>query len=84
MRLAEELRPDLIVMDVRLSGGRDGIDAAVEIRAATGIRSVFATAYGDPATRARADLASPAGWVSKPYTIEALAAAIRSGLRAAG
>jgi DNA-binding NarL/FixJ family response regulator len=84
VRLARELRPDLVVMDVRLSGGRDGIDAAVEIRAVTGIGTVFATAYGDPATRGRAEPAAPAGWVSKPYTIEALVAAIRSGLQAAG
>lgn len=84
VRLARDLRPDLVVMDVRLSGGRDGIDAAVEIRTATGIRSVFATAYGDRETRARAAPAAPAGWVSKPYTIEALAAAIRAGLRGGG
>ena len=80
--LTRRLKPELIVMDVRLAGARDGIDAAIEIYRSTGIRSLFATAYADPATRARAAASAPLGWISKPYTIEAIAAAIRTGFSA--
>src|SRR5690606_19458971 len=41
---AELYRPDLILMDVRLSGGSDGVAAAREIRDRFGIGSVFLTA----------------------------------------
>src|SRR4051795_12889414 len=64
--LAAELKPHLAIMDVRLAGRRDGVDAAIELHATYGIPSLFATAQGDPATRARAEAAQPAGWLMKP------------------
>ena len=69
--LAREKRPLLILMDIRLAGERDGIDAALEIFHSLGIRCVFATAYSDPRTRARAEAAYPLGWLPKPYAMEA-------------
>ncbi|MGK7871059.1 response regulator [Falsiroseomonas sp. E2-1-a20] len=68
-RMAEAERPDVVLMDIRLAGPRDGIEAAAEIRNRLGIRSLFATAHSDGATRARGDeAASPLGWLTKPYT----------------
>jgi CheY-like chemotaxis protein len=69
-------------MDIRLAIG-DGIDAAIEIRERTGIRAVFASAYSDDPTLARAKLAEPAGWVPKPYTPLELLTAIEKALSAA-
>jgi DNA-binding NarL/FixJ family response regulator len=66
VRLAEEERPDVMTMDIRLRGERDGISAALEIFERFGIRSVFVSAYGDAATVARARTASPLGWITKP------------------
>lgn len=76
-RYAAEMRPDLVVMDIRLLSRRDGIDAALAIFNTTGIRSIFATAHDDAHTRARAAGAQPLGWITKPYTMDALIALIR-------
>lgn len=79
--MAEAGRPDLVLMDVRLAGARDGIDAAAEIRARLGIPSLFATAHSDAATRSRGDdVASPLGWLAKPYTPGELAAAVAGAI----
>ncbi len=76
MAMADSERVDLAVMDVRLGSGRDGIDAALELFAAHGIRCVFATAHANPEVRRRAQPASPLGWVAKPYTMRALVVAV--------
>jgi len=68
MSLAAGTKPHLAIMDIRLAGKRDGIDAAIELQATYGIPSLFATAHGDPATRIRAEKARPAGWLTKPYS----------------
>lgn len=78
---AAAARPDIIVMDVRLIGARDGVDAAIEIRRRFDIGSLFVTAYSDPATKARADAAKPVGWLSKPITGGALVAALKDVLK---
>ena len=65
-------RPALVVMDIRLAGKRDGIDAAREIFEALGIRCIFATAHDDAETRERAAPYAPYGWLSKPYTMASL------------
>lgn len=78
--MAESERPDLILMDVRLIGERDGIDAAIEIFGKTGIRCLFATAHGDAQSKARASAASPLGWLLKPYGRGALVGAVRQAL----
>ena len=79
--LAEARRPALVVMDIRLAGHRDGVDAALEIFATLGIRSLFASAHVDAGVRARAEAARPLGWVAKPYRVETLLAAVARALR---
>ena len=68
VNLAREAKPDVVVMDIRLAGSRDGVDAAIEIYRSLGIRSVFATAQSDARTRARGEEANPLAWVAKPYS----------------
>jgi CheY-like chemotaxis protein len=69
VRMAEAERPDIVLMDIRLAGTRDGIEAAAEIRNRFGIPSLFATAHSDAGTRARGDrAAAPLGWLTKPYS----------------
>jgi DNA-binding NarL/FixJ family response regulator len=80
-RYAAEQRPDLVVMDVRLLGSRDGVEAALAIFRSTGIRSIFATAHDDPHTRARAAAAKPLGWIAKPYAMPTLVALVRQALK---
>lgn len=64
---AERERPDIVMMDIRLRGVRDGIEAAAAIRARFGIRAIFMSAFGDPDTRRRAEDCQPFGFVKKPY-----------------
>lgn len=80
LALAHAERPDLALMDIRLLGQRDGIDAAIDIFKETGIRCIFATAHSDAATRGRAQAAQPLGWLSKPYAPDALVQAVRDAL----
>jgi DNA-binding NarL/FixJ family response regulator len=81
LALAIARRPALVVMDVRLSGKRDGIDAALELFGSLGIRCVFATAHHDAKVRVRAKAAAPLGWVPKPYTMAALVDAVGRACR---
>jgi two-component system, response regulator PdtaR len=69
---AERENPDVVLMDIRLNGMRDGIDAADEIRRRFGIASIFVTANSDPQTRRRADDAKPLAFIEKPLTEERL------------
>ena len=78
IRLAREAKPDLIVMDIRLAGARDGVDAAIEIYRALGIRSVFATAHSDARTMARGQEANPLAWIAKPYSPSGLVTEIKA------
>jgi DNA-binding NarL/FixJ family response regulator len=82
VRLALAAIPDLVVMDIRLQDGGDGVDVALQIFAAKGIRSLFASAYHDPDTRQRAAAAAPLGWLAKPYAMSALVEAVRAAMRA--
>ncbi|MDW6020261.1 response regulator [Mesorhizobium sp. BAC0120] len=81
LAIAASDRPSLVVMDIRLSGALDGIDAALELFRRYGLRSVFATAHSDPAAQARAAPAQPLGWLVKPYTSASLVAVVRTALR---
>lgn len=78
--LAESQSPDLILMDIRLSGPEDGIAAAAAIRARTGLRVIYLTAHGDVATMRRAAATEPLGYILKPFSPEGL----RNGLALAG
>lgn len=80
VRMAEEERPGLVIMDIRLIGERDGVDAAIEMYQRLGVRCIFASAHRDPATVARASSAHALGWVVKPYTPATLVKAVKSAL----
>lgn len=73
---AERKLPDLVLMDVRLDGPGDGVDAAYAIKNRLGIRSLFLTGTTDSATRARAVMAGPIGYLEKPVAIRELATAL--------
>ncbi|MBV8511599.1 MAG: response regulator [Xanthobacteraceae bacterium] len=84
VELALEKVPILVIMDIRLAGKRDGVDAALELFRKQGIRCIFATAYHDPATRGRAEPAAPLAWLPKPYTMLSLVDTIRRALAELG
>jgi two-component system, response regulator PdtaR len=80
VELAESQKPSLIVMDVRLAGERDGIQAAVEISQKLGIQSIFATAHYDPPSIERANPAMPLSWIQKPNSMASRVNAARDAL----
>jgi CheY-like chemotaxis protein len=51
--LAGKTRPDLVLMDIQLGAGIDGIEAAKRIAAVDTIPLIYATAHSDEATLAR-------------------------------
>ena len=79
--LAGEKRPDLVLMDIRLAGDRDGIDAAIEIRQRFDIPSLIISAHGDAQTRERARPARALGFIPKPFDHTLLAIALNGGLK---
>lgn len=80
MRLAEQEKPDLVLMDIRLRGGDDGVETAGQIRQRLGLRILYVSAHGDSATLARAARTEPAGFVGKPYTTVELLNAVGRAL----
>jgi CheY-like chemotaxis protein len=74
---AIDLAVDLVLMDIRLAGQMDGIEAARRIREQRDTPIIFITAHGDPATRAHIDHIVPGAPVlSKPVSAERLKEAI--------
>ncbi|NKB39079.1 MAG: response regulator [Gammaproteobacteria bacterium] len=59
-------KPDLILMDIHLGEGLDGIQTAELINERFIIPIVYITAYNDNETLARAQTTNPAGFINKP------------------
>ena len=77
---ATELSPDLILMDIRLKGDMDGIQAAEQIWGRMHIPIVYATGFSDRDTLERAKLTRPFGYILKPIEEQELYAAIETAL----
>ncbi len=61
-------QPDLVLMDIRLDGDLDGIQAAEQIRSLHHIPVVYVTAHSDETTLNRAKITEPVGYLVKPIT----------------
>jgi DNA-binding NtrC family response regulator len=77
---AAELRPDLVLMDIALRDGPDGIAAAERLRTELAVPVVFLTAFADADTLERAKRASPHGYIVKPFEGRDLRATIEIAL----
>lgn len=60
--------PDLVLLDINLGGGDEGLDVAETIREKYAIPFLFLTSYTDKATVNRAKTKEPAGYLVKPFT----------------
>jgi PAS domain S-box-containing protein len=78
--LTGRLRPQLVLMDIRLEGAMDGIEAAEAIRLQDDVPVIYLTAYSDPATLGRAKLTGPFGYILKPFEERDLATQIELAL----
>jgi len=73
---ADALRPDIILMDVRLKGEADGIEVAQQIKSLHDIPVIFIAANPDEATVRRAIAAEADGFLIEPLDELELIAAI--------
>lgn len=78
--LAEELRPNLVLMDIGLDGDSDGIEAARTVRERLRLPVVFLTAYSEDDTLERAKLVEPFGYILKPFEDRELKTVIEMAL----
>ena len=77
---AAETHPDLVLMDIKLKGDMDGVQAAEHIRAELDIPVIFLTAFADEATLQRAKITQPFGYLLKPFEDRELHSAIEIAL----
>src|SRR5262249_27275669 len=80
LALAAAERPDLVLMDIALRDGLDGIAAAERLRAELAVPVVFVTAFADVETLERAKRVSPHGYIVKPFDERDLRATIEIAL----
>jgi len=64
---AGQLRPDLILMDIKLRGALNGVEAVDRIHSANDIPVVYLTAYEDDDILQSANVSDPFGYLLKPF-----------------
>ena len=77
---ASERRPDIVLMDIRIKGKRDGIEVAELLRDKFAIPIVFLTAHADTGTIGRAKMVEPSGYLVKPVKVAELRSVIEVAL----
>ena len=80
IEIARSGHPDLILMDIMLTGKIDGIMAAEQICARQDIPVIYVTAYADEPLLQRAKLTCPFGYIIKPFSDRELHSNIEIGL----
>jgi len=81
---AAALNPDLILMDIRLQGNLDGIEAVRQIRKTQNVPIIYLTVYTDNATLERVKATEPSGYILKPYKETELHIMIQMALHSHG
>src|SRR5690606_8290020 len=80
LRLAPLGRPDLVLMDIRIKGGLDGIETAARLKAELDVPVIYLTAYADDETLARARSTEAHGYLLKPFRAGELQSSIEIAL----
>ena len=76
VEMAREFHPDLVLMDIKLEGKINGIEAADIIFKEFEIPIIFLTSFGDENTVKQASLTEPYGYILKPFEDRMLCATI--------
>lgn len=79
--IATRERPDLVLMDIRLRGEKDGVQAAREIREQVDVPIVYLTAHSDRPTVDRANKTDHDGFVLKPFLRRELQSTIEVAMK---
>ncbi len=80
----EELKPDLVLMDIKIRGALDGVETARLVHERYRAPVVLLTAFADDDTIARAKITQPFGYIIKPFEERELKTAIEIALYRAG
>jgi len=80
IELAASLKPDLVLMDIKLKGKMDGIDAAKAIRNSYRLPIIYLTSYADEETFQRAKITEPFGYLIKPFELKELNRSVEMAL----
>jgi CheY-like chemotaxis protein len=80
IKLVEEDRPSLVLMDVTLDGEMDGIEAASQIIERFNIPVIFVTGYSDEITLKRLDAVKHCGALQKPVDEYTLRMSVKNAL----
>jgi CheY-like chemotaxis protein len=78
IEMALRHRPTVVLMDVRLGSGMDGVEAAQKIRQSHPCNVIFLTGSSETATRLRIEATDPAGVLVKPILAQHLIGALQS------
>lgn len=78
--LARDRHPDLVLMDIRLAGSMDGVEAAAHLRRECDLPVIYLTAPSDQTTLQRAKLTEPFSYILKPFAKMELATHIEMAL----
>jgi CheY-like chemotaxis protein len=81
IRIAGELCPDLVLMDIELKSDIDGVAAAQQIRDRFQIPVVYLTGRADEATLRRTEITKPFGFLVKPFDELELQVVVDTALR---
>ena len=74
------LRPDLVLMDIKLQGEMDGVEAAGQIRDGWDLPVVYLTGHADETTLQRAKCTEPYGYLLKPFDERELRSSLEMAL----
>ncbi len=80
IRKSQSEKPDLVLMDIKLKGRLDGIEAADKIHDLLHLPVIFLTSYTDDETFQRAKLTDPFGYLIKPFEIKDLKRSVEMAL----
>ena len=75
-----KMRPDLVLMDIKLKGDMDGVEAARKIHESLDVPIVYLTAYANSDLLKRAKVTDPYGYILKPFVAKELHVVIEMAL----
>ncbi|MBD3307070.1 response regulator [candidate division KSB3 bacterium] len=80
LEIAEREQPDVVLVDIKLSGGMSGIEAAQKLHDRFGIPFVYATGYESQEIMDQAMATNPLGYFLKPLRCEEISQTIQAAL----
>jgi CheY-like chemotaxis protein len=81
LQCVADTKPDIVLMDINLKEGGDGIETAKKIKEDFNIPVIFVSAYIDQATISRAKAIGPDGFLRKPFDDDDMRIALEMGLK---